>query len=591
MAVRFAADGRDYTRTLSLGAVTQFSAACWAKISVDTNGNSTIWSLDTDNSDYWILQTDFDGTGLTLWNDGTTTIPVLQQLTVDTWYFIGVSVNGATATVNVRAANSSTFSTYTPSLGANATTVLTNLRIGESVFGLEWLNGCVAGFKLWTGAILTQAEMEQESWTYLPNRTANLRSWHPFLQAETVDWSGNGNTLSGGTGTTTEDGPAIPWRRGRRRIRIRVGQNASAAPSPVIAPWSVPTPAASAGASAAPGPVMAPWSVPTPDVTTAGSPPTIAAPDLIVAPWSVPTPAVRLGITVHPSPVIAAWSVPAPSTTVPVNPGDDLDGPGQLSLNGFKMGGGTAYGLDELVGVDFDMPPVDNGNVNNPSSDGAQSGRKLAQPRIITASFKARATRDQMREVMENFRDNTPLADSDEEFDLAVQVLDRIYVTRGAVTRRSAPINKQYRLGLAKVVLQIECSDPRLYSRDLTSATIPDGGTVEVTNIGNRKTRPLVRIPGPSNTPSLEVFRTLADGSEDLRIITFNTVIASGEQVTVDVARGTAELGDGTSLTRYLTGSVALPSWVLGRGVSEISYSTAGGGAPPAVALWRHAWL
>ena len=598
MAVRFSAAGQHYTRTLSLGAQTQWTACCWAKITTDRNAFSTIWALDSSNTDFYILQTGSDGATLGLYSDISAGTPIEgaeRALTIGTWYFIGVTVNGTNGTMISRAVGDSAFTSVSWTSASDPapapSTTITNLRIGEDIFTPDWLNGCVAAFKLWTGASLTVDEMAAEAWTYLPHRTLNLRSWHPFIRAETTDYSGLGNTLSGGTGAVTEDGPPISWRRGRRRTRLPLGTDQLATPSPVEAPWSVPTPAVSAGASIAPGPIIAPWSVPTPDVTTAGAPPTIAAPSPVVASWSVPTPAVRVDINVHASPIIAAWAVPEPAVTVPVNPGDDLDGPGQMSLSGFKLGGGTIYGLDELTGIDIDMPPVDNGNVNNPSSDGAQSGRKLAQPRIITASFKVKATRALMREAMEDFRDNTPLPDSDEEYDFAVQVLDRIYVTRGAVIARSAPVNKQYPLGFAKAVLQIVCSDPRLYSEGLANATIPDGGTVEVFNLGNRKTRPLVRVPGPSNTPRLEVFRTLADGTEDLRVLEFNTIVPDGQQLTVDVARGTAELGDGTSLTRYLAGSVALPSWVLGRGVSEISYETADGTAPPAVALWRHAWL
>ncbi|MEU7741970.1 hypothetical protein [Nonomuraea sp. NPDC049158] len=327
------------------------------------------------------------------------------------------------------------------------------------------------------------------------------------------------------------------------------------------------------------------WEFPTITVTS----PSVSIPLRTFAlGWEFPSLSLPVGL-----PTFAlGWEFPAITVTIPVAPGDDLTGPGQISLNGFKMGSGTVYGIVELIGADIDMPGVDNGNVNNPSSDGAQSGRKLAQPRIITASFIVDAPAASIREAMEAFRDNTPLADSDEELDLAIQVLDTIYVTRGAVTRRSAPINQQYvQLGIAKAVLQIECSDPRLYSQDLVSAQIVDGGSAEVTNLGNRKTRPLIRIPGPANTPRLQVFRTLADGSEDLRVIQFNTTVAGGDTLTVDIARGTAELSNGTSLTRYLTGSVALPSWVLGRGVSDISYETADGTAPDVVVLWRHAWL
>lgn len=305
----------------------------------------------------------------------------------------------------------------------------------------------------------------------------------------------------------------------------------------------------------------------------------------------VPAPSVKTGHTIHLPTVALVMGVPDLAVSVPINPGDDLTGPGQLSLNGFKMGGGTTYGLDELIGADIDLPGVDNGNVPNPSSHGAMSGRKLSQPRIITASFKVRAPREQMREVMEAFRDNTPLPDADEELDFAIQVLDEIYVTRGAVTRRSAPINKNYRIGMAKAVLQIECTDPRLYKRQLNSATIADGSTVQVFHAGNTSTKPLIRCPGPATRPLLEIARDLDDGTEDVRVVEFDITIPLGETLIIDVKAGTAEIGDVSQMRHLTDASIGVPDFVLGRGASSITYETTGGGAPPAVALWSHAYL
>lgn len=598
MAVRFSADAQEYTRTLSLGAQTQWTVCCWAKITTDRNAFSTVWSLDAGNSDFYMLQTNTDGVTLGLFSEVSPGEPIegaARVLTVGTWYFIGVTVNGTNGTMISRALGDTAFTTVSwTSVSDPApapSTTITNLRIGDDAFGGDWLNGCVAAFKLWTGATLTADEMANEAWSYQPRRTTNLRAWYPLTRAETTDYTGNGFTLSGGTGATTEDGPGISWRGGRRRIRPALGQDADAAPAVLIAPWSVPTPAASAGASVAPSPVIAPWSVPTPDVTTAGSPPTIAAPPPVIAAWSVPAPVIQVGVTVHAAPVIATWAIPTPAATVPVNPGDDLTGPGQISYDGFRLGDGTAYLWRRLSGAYIDMPPIDNGNVNNPSSDGAQSGRKLSQPRVVVYDMRVQVGKDNVDEIGEQLLTGLPLPDADEELPFAYRVGDLILVGNAAVVDRKLAIDRALNDGFVDGQVIWELSDPRFYSQDLANATIVDGGTVEVTNAGNRKTRPLIRVPGPANTPHLEVFRTLADGSEDLRVLEFNTVVAAGQVLTIDVARGTAELADGTSLTRYLGGSVALTSWVLGRGVSEISYETADGNAPPVVALWRHAWL
>jgi hypothetical protein len=54
----------------------------------------------------------------------------------------------------------------------------------------------------------------------MPQRTANLRAWYPLLKPDQNDASGNGQTLSGGTGATLDDGPPISWSTGRHRIVI-----------------------------------------------------------------------------------------------------------------------------------------------------------------------------------------------------------------------------------------------------------------------------------------------------------------------------------------------------------------------------------
>lgn len=207
MAVRISAAGQELTRALALGAQSALTMCGWLKVSVDRNTYSSGFFLDNGQTDNWGIQTGVDGTTLNAVMDGNSTASV--AMTVGTWYFVCLSTSGTSGLLYYRAAGSPTLSS-TIITGVTSTNVAT-LRLGESPWGGEWLNGCMAAVKVWT-AQLSAAEALQESQQYVPNRLASLVSWHPLVKAETADYSGNARTLSGGTGTATEDGPPISWR-------------------------------------------------------------------------------------------------------------------------------------------------------------------------------------------------------------------------------------------------------------------------------------------------------------------------------------------------------------------------------------------
>lgn len=209
MAVRFSADAQDFTRTVSLGTVSQFSACCWVKISVDRNANSTVWTLDNGNSDYISVVTNTDGTNMKFYTEANSSGNA-QNFTVGTWYAVCCSVNGVNGSMWTRAITDSSWTAITWTNGT-ANTTGTTIRIGEHPGGGLWLNGAIAALKMWNGVTFTQADFDNEIWSYRPKRVTNLIAWYPFLVTETMDHSGNGNTLSGGTGTSTEDGPPIAW--------------------------------------------------------------------------------------------------------------------------------------------------------------------------------------------------------------------------------------------------------------------------------------------------------------------------------------------------------------------------------------------
>src|SRR5690606_11939896 len=122
-------------------------------------------------------------------------------------YWVGVVKNGDTATV-YRSTGTGTVSSTNHSVTGFLTA--DTLRIGQSPWGGEWLNGRMAAVKVWTDA-LSANEIQAERDYTSPLQTSNLRAWYPFEVAETTDHSGNGETLSGGASPSTEPGPGIPF--------------------------------------------------------------------------------------------------------------------------------------------------------------------------------------------------------------------------------------------------------------------------------------------------------------------------------------------------------------------------------------------
>jgi hypothetical protein len=585
VAVRFTADGQDLTRSLSLGSLSAFTMACWAKISTDRNSFTTIINVDG-GSNEWVVQTTSDGTTLLATDGNTTTTPNIA-LTAGVWYYIALTMSSGTATLYVRAHNASSFTTGTGTFTSPIS--VTTLRLGESVYTAEWLNGCIAAVKIWSAA-LTAAELGNEMWTYVPHRTTSLAAWYPLLRAETTDLSGNGRTLSG-SGFSIEDGPPIPWRRGRRRMYVPSEINVEATPGAILAPWSMPAPAVGAGAGASPDVILAPWSMPAPAVEIVEDTPTIAEPAAILAPWSMPAPALEAykNVSYLAAALQVPWSMPAPFVDVPINPGDGLTGPGQLEWNGFVLGAGTPYSLTNLEGW-YDLPGLDPGNVPHPTRHGSNPGRDLSQERIVIFSGLTKGSRANWEEIVENLILATGVGEDDTEYPLAVRLLDQIYVGYGKISRRAIPVDKTFRLGHSRTVLQWTLSDPRLLSK-LQSAVIEDGETQTLLNAGNTSASPLIRLPGPSVIPQLLIEPLVGNQVVNERLVELDLTIEADETLIIDVKAGTVSIGEDDKLSALTGSSAPIPDLVFPAGLVRVSYTSEEGDAPPATVLWNHTIL
>jgi hypothetical protein len=205
MSVHFTGNGQEYTRGINLGSLSRFTVAGWFRIDTKRSSYSTFWSIDEDSTSdpAWIFQSDNTGNSMVAYQIGGATTADFT-MTVGTWYYYALSVNGSSWNARRKTAGSTSF---TPDSGSGAVAVnATTLRLGNSPFENEWINGNIAGFKFWTTNLST-TELEAEAAQFAPVRTSNLYSYHRFVGPSTQDNSGLGHTLSGGTGTSQGGDP------------------------------------------------------------------------------------------------------------------------------------------------------------------------------------------------------------------------------------------------------------------------------------------------------------------------------------------------------------------------------------------------
>lgn len=231
MAYRFDASGDMLSRSLGSFSISTLTFLWRARIVTDRIGYSCFLSLDN-GSDYFVIETDTDGVtvGHTCnYGGGWQTV---GAMTVGTWYDIAlVNSSGTGRVLYLGATGSTTAMTSASTTHSNATLTLTMYH-GNNGFG-EWLNGRMAGFKMWTAA-LTAAQLEQERLSLPPVFKDNLWGYWPgYNHTDLADMSGNGRTLTAGGTLTTEDGPPVSSQRCKSRLILP----ASAAPPATAYPW------------------------------------------------------------------------------------------------------------------------------------------------------------------------------------------------------------------------------------------------------------------------------------------------------------------------------------------------------------------
>lgn len=190
-----------------------------------------MFSLDN-ASTYLVFETDSSGTdniGLYTSDGSFADVVTTFDFTVGTWYDVGFTKSGTSASVYLAATNGGAWS-VTSGTVRNAPTA-NKLWFFNNGF-VEWWNGCGAGLKLWDGVALTADEMQAERMQLAPVRLTNLWGfWPGYVHTELDDVSGGGRTLTAGGTLATEEGPPVPLYLRRKRTRR---PEAASAPPPSV---------------------------------------------------------------------------------------------------------------------------------------------------------------------------------------------------------------------------------------------------------------------------------------------------------------------------------------------------------------------
>lgn len=385
---------------------------------------------------------------------------------------------------------------------------------------------------------------------------------------------------------------------------VSAGANISAAP--VLATASIPTPGISAGQSIPASPVTATSSIPAPSVTTDEV--EIVPLATVTATSSIPAPTVSasaaatlapvLALAVIPTPaisadfnanislvtVVAVAIIPLPVVGVPILPGDQITGNYQIEYGGLLFGGyGNPYQIiaGSLEGWG-DLPSLDSGSVTRPNRHGTWAGRRLAQERQVSVVIATDANGD-FTGALNALRLAITPRDDETEVPLVVSGRDEVLLAYAAVDARVQP-TRDYSTGWVPVSIRWVCSDPRLYNVVQSGISIPVDSAVDVANAGNVATHPVIRVFGPAVNPEI------SNGALD-RMLAFSITLDAGEILEIDTDNGTATVS-GENVMSTLTGASApVADFVFARGVNPITYTADSGGATPATALWRDAWL
>lgn len=212
---------------------------------------------------------------------------------------------------------------------------------------------------------------------------------------------------------------------------------------------------------------------------------------------------------------------PSPSVSAP-----SLS-PYQLSFQGLTMGAGTPYTVTKMTGLD--LPQIRSTDPGRPGDQGEFIGLDLYGGRDITIDFElipVLSAGTNLQQLLLNLRQVFEVQGVT-ELPLYVQLPNLPLLCAMVRTRKATyPIDLDYSAAeIAKPVIQVHATDPRLYAAPTSTVTIDlpqnvttgltfpvtfpvtfgggGGNQAVITNYGNTEMRPVLVVNGPCTNPTV----------------------------------------------------------------------------------------
>lgn len=215
-------------RTASLPSGSTFTVTMWVRLEVDTSAVPVrAPCFDATGTFQGVVISTPSNTLVLAVQNASGPVINMMTMSLNTWYFIAVVNSAGSGTAYWSGAGGAgTLSTGT---GTLPTGTPNKLNIGNSSLLAGTANvwqGSIAAVKLWSGAALSAADIENERWSYLPRRHANLYGFWPMRDSAeaTLDLSTNLRPFTSGGVLDTSHGPPLAWAGpGRRALIISAG--------------------------------------------------------------------------------------------------------------------------------------------------------------------------------------------------------------------------------------------------------------------------------------------------------------------------------------------------------------------------------
>lgn len=273
------------------------------------------------------------------------------------------------------------------------------------------------------------------------------------------------------------------------------------------------------------------------------------------------------------------------------------------------IGPGQPYRLLDDGFNPLDLPSVETSDRPLLGRHGLRSGPSYLRRRSLLIQFDVRATSTvAFAEAVNNFLRAT--RNPDAEFPVIFQIPgvgnNRPVRVLAKPVRRNIEVNRGYQQGLASGIIEFACTDPRLYSDDVLSAStvlpvteegfsfpfsfpfafgaVSSGGSLNLTNEGSFPTPVVFRIDGPVESPRIENITTG-------KFIELDLELTEGQYLLVITGPDHPKVllnGEQSRMSALVSGSRFFD---LEPGSNNVTFNAATDGNGRITATYRHAFI